>query len=127
MLGARRRGPLGFVALLLAGLACLLASSPSWAGAPQGPPGSDPNPTTTNIPYLAWRGENIRLVKCSDDLQDRELAVLRNAIFRRGEIPLFFLTGVDFDFVLEEWGSDTARDPSPITSSSGFFFAGDKI
>jgi hypothetical protein len=125
MLGARRRGPLGLVALLLAGLACLLASTPSWAGAPQGPPGSDPNPTTTNIPYLAWRGENVRLVKCSDDLQERELNVLRHAAIRRGE--LLFFADVDFDFVLEEWGSDTARDPSPINSSSGFFIAGDKI
>src|SRR5215207_4234590 len=119
MLGARRRSPLGFVALLLAGITCLLACIPSWAGAQAPPdPGSDPNPTTTNIPYLAWRGENIRLVKCSDDLQERELNVLRDAIIRRNEVPLFFLTGVDFDFVLEEWGSDTARDPSPITSSS---------
>jgi hypothetical protein len=105
-----------------------LASIPSWAGAQAPPdPGSDPNPTTTNIPYLAWRGENIRLVKCSDDLQERELNVLRDAVIRRNEVPLFFLTGVDFDFVLEEWGSDTARDPSPISSSSGFFFAGNKI
>jgi hypothetical protein len=126
MLGARRRGPLGLVALLLAGIACLLASIPSWAGAQAPPdPQSDTNPTTTNIPYLAWRGENIRLVKCSDDLQERELNVLRDAAVRRGEF-LFFV-GVDFDFVLEEWGSDTARDPSPITSSSGFFFAGNKI
>src|SRR5215207_9111177 len=83
MLGARRLG-LGLVALLLAGIACLLASSPSWAGAVQGSPiASDPNPTSTNIPYLAWRGENIRLVKCSDDLQDSEINVLRNSASRR--------------------------------------------
>ncbi len=25
-------------------------------------PANDPN--TTNVPYLAWRGENLRLVKC---------------------------------------------------------------
>ena len=81
MLGARRRG-LGLVALLLAGIACLLASTPSWAGSrlTVNPSiASDPNPTSTNIPYLAWRGENIRLVKCSDDLQDSEINVLRNA------------------------------------------------
>src|SRR5215211_1178840 len=112
MLGARRRGPLGFVALLLAGIACLLASSPSWAGAPGASPiASDPNPTSTNIPYLAWRGENIRLVKCSDDLQDDEINVLRNSATRRGEYLIW--ADLDYDFVLEEWGSDTARDPSP--------------
>jgi len=126
MLGARRRGPLGLVALLLAGVACLLASLPAWAGT-QGPPSiqSDPNPANTNIPYLAWRGENIRLVKCSDDLTDSEINVLRNVADRRGEFLIF--ADVKYDFVLEEWGSDTARDPSPIASSSGFFIAGNKI
>jgi hypothetical protein len=125
MLGARRLG-LGLVGLLLAGVACLLASSPSWAGAVQGSPiASDPNPTSTNIPYLAWRGENIRLVKCSDDLQDSEINVLRNSAVRRGEYLIW--ADLDYDFVLEEWGSDTARDPSPISSSSGFFIAGNKL
>jgi hypothetical protein len=80
---------------------------------------------STNIPYLAWRGENIRLVKCSDDLQDSEINVLRNAATRRGEFLLF--GDLNYDFVLEEWGSDTARDPSPISSSSGFFIAGNKL
>src|SRR5690554_3031536 len=123
MLGTRRRGPLGLVALLLAGVAALLVSSSSWAGGMQQAPSiaSDPNPTSTNIPYLAWRGENIRLVKCSDDLQDSELNVLRRASVRRGEFLLF--VDLDYDFVLEEWCSDTARDPSPISSSSGFFIA----
>ncbi len=125
MLGARRLG-LGLVGLLLAGIACLLASSSAWAGVEQGSPiASDPNPMSTNIPYLGWRGENIRLVKCSDDLQDSEINVLRNAATRRGEFLLF--GDVNYDFVLEEWGSDTARDPSPISSSSGFFIAGNKL
>ena len=125
MLGARRLG-LGLVGLLLAGIACLLASTPTWAGAPQAPSiASDPNPTSTNIPYLAWRGENIRLVKCSDDLQESEINVLRNSATRRGEYLIW--ADLDYDFVLEEWGSDTARDPSPISSSSGFFIAGNKL
>ena len=57
-----------------------------------------------------------------------EIASSATAQFiRRGEFPVLRSTGVSFDFVLEEWGSDTARDPSPISSSSGFFIAGNKI
>jgi hypothetical protein len=123
MLGTRRRGPFGLVALLLAGIACLLASAPSWGGVPQQDPSSDPNPTSTNIPYLAWNGENIRLVKCSDDLQDSEINVLRNAAIRRGEFLIF--ADLDYDFVLEDFSG--SRDPSPISSSSGFFIAGNKL
>ena len=88
MLGARRRGPLGLVALLFVGIACLLASTPSWAGQAASPvnptPGSSPNPTSTNVPYLAWKGENIRVVKCSDDLTLREMAALRSAFREQG-------------------------------------------
>jgi hypothetical protein len=123
MLGTRRRGPLGLVALLLAGIACLLASAPSWGQGIQQDPSSDPNPTSTNIPYLAWQGENIRLVKCSDDLQDSEINVLRNAADRRGEFLVF--ADLDYDFVLEDFSG--SRDPSPISSSSGFFIAGNKL
>src|SRR5919112_1612148 len=124
MLGTRRRGPLGLVALLLAGVACLVASSPSLAGMQAPSVQSDPNPMSTNIPNLAWRGENLRLVKCSDDLQADELSVLRRAAVRRGELLIF--GGLSYDYVLEEWGG-SGRDPSPISSSSGFFIAGDKL
>src|SRR5690349_3958060 len=123
MLGARRLG-LGLVGLLLAGIACLLASTSSWAGVAQGPSiASDPNPLSTNIPYLAWRGENIRLVKCSDDLADSEINVLRSVADRRGEFLIF--ADASFDYLLEEWGGG-ARDPQPISSSGGFFIAGNK-
>ena len=52
---------LGRLKLSLAFLACVLGSalaSRSRCGA--GPQ----DPQTTNIPYLAWRGEQVRLVKC---------------------------------------------------------------
>ena len=51
--------------------------------------------------------------------------MLRNSAVRRGEYLIW--ADLDYDFVLEEWGSDTARDPSPISSSSGFFIAGNKL
>src|ERR671933_2793495 len=103
MQGARRRRPLGLVGLLLAAVACLLACLPAWAGAqsvtPGNPtPGSDPNPTNTNVPYLAWRGENIRLVKCVNDLNDREWAALRSA--SQGS-PAIGIAGLSLSFAVE--------------------------
>ena len=124
MLGARRRGPLGLVALLLAGLACLLASAPSWAGAPVSPvnptPGSDSNPTSSNIPYLAWRGENIRLVKCIDDLTEREWAALRS-VFHNEEAPAIGVRWPSLSFVVEEWGGPAGEKPQLLEGTRGFF------
>ncbi|MET0763052.1 MAG: hypothetical protein ABWZ63_12085, partial [Thermoleophilaceae bacterium] len=104
----------------------LLASLPSMAGAGMAPTSiqSDPNPLSTNIPYLAWRGENIRLVKCSDDLADSEINVLERLGDRRNGYIIF--ADAKFDFLLEEWGG-SGRDPQAIESSGGFFIAGNKI
>jgi hypothetical protein len=35
------------------------------AAVPTAAAATDPDPSTTNIPYLAWRGEHVRIVKCS--------------------------------------------------------------
>src|SRR3712207_3786269 len=127
MLGTRRRGPKGLVALLLAGAACALATSPSWAGAqapsPVGPtPGSSDNPTSTNVPYLAWRGENIRLVKCSDDLTDAELSALR-AGFASDENYAFGIGGLSLSFAVEEWGGSASDKPELLEGTREFFLA----
>ena len=85
---------LGRLRLSLAFLACVLgsalASSPAVAQGPQ-------DPQTTNIPYLAWRGEQIRLVKCHPDI---------------GE------AGTSVDWIVEEWtgpGLTPAIETSTIT------------
>jgi hypothetical protein len=130
MLGTLRRRPIGLSALLLAGVALLLAAMlPSWAGAQSGSPvndtpGSDPNPMSTNIPSLAWRGENIRLVKCSDDLQDSEITALRAAAEPRGQFTI--AAGLGGSFIVEEWGGAGAA-PQLVDSSAGFFLAGNKL
>ena len=56
---------LGRLKLSLAFLACVLGSA--LAAGPAAAPGPQ-DPQTTNIPYLAWRGEQIRLVKCDPAL-----------------------------------------------------------
>ena len=122
MLGARRRGPLGLVALLVFGLACLLASAPSWAGQPASPvnptPGSSPNPTSTNVPYLAWKGENIRVVKCSDDLTAREMAALRSAFSNRGSGDRPHRS--EPSLVVEDW-SGAGTGPRLLDGTREFF------
>src|ERR687895_2552232 len=68
----------GLLALALAGPASAFHSKN-----PSAPPGTDISdnyrgfdPMETSIPYLAWRGEEVRLVKCFDprDVQLGELA-----------------------------------------------------
>ena len=57
------------------------------------------DPMTTNIPYVAWAGEEVRLVKCIDDDEgewegtEAEWAILDSSVRQRsGELrdPVFF-------------------------------------
>ncbi len=64
------------VALPLALLSSGVAAVPI-AGA-----ATDPDPSTTNIPYLAWRGEHVRIVKCDPILAPAiELGPARSVTF----------------------------------------------
>jgi hypothetical protein len=79
---------------------------------------------STNIPYLAWRGENIRLVKCSEDLNSAELTALAGVLDDEDEPAIF--AGADVSFFVEEWGGSGA-EPSLIPTTRGFFLADGKI
>jgi hypothetical protein len=82
----------GRLRLSLAFLACVLGSAlAAGPAAAQGPP----DPQTTNIPYLAWRGEQIRLVKCD---------------------PAIGEEGTFVDWIVEEW-SGTGQTPAVETST----------
>jgi hypothetical protein len=53
------------------------------------------DPQTTNVPYLAWRGEEVRLVKCEPNL---------------GEVPDPWDDGsdeFDADWIVEDWSGDS--------------------
>jgi hypothetical protein len=127
MLGARRRRPIGLAASILAGIAALAAAIPAVAGAQaSGPNLSDPNPTTTNVPYLAWRGEPIRLVKCADDLTDAEILAIERAVFRHDDGYLIF-AGVNASFFVEEWGGTDSSKPQEIENTEGFFISGHRL
>jgi hypothetical protein len=103
--------------LMSAGL--LVASA---AAQPSGLPanGSVFNPQETNVPYLAWRGEQVRLVKCESELND----------FLSAGAPTLQTNGGFF------WGSDVSLQifaysgpqensfdgPKAVQSSASIFF-----
>ena len=80
----------------LAFLACVLGSAlASGPAAAQGPQ----DPQTTNIPYLAWRGEQIRLVKCHPDI---------------GE------AGASVDWLVESWTGPGEKPQIETSTITGF-------
>ena len=52
--------------LVLISAGVLVASAAATGGLPANSPVF--NPQETNVPYLAWRGEEVRLVKCGHEL-----------------------------------------------------------
>ncbi|MBN1527788.1 MAG: hypothetical protein JW895_01925 [Thermoleophilaceae bacterium] len=87
---------LGRLRLSLAFLACVLGSAlASGPAAAQGPP----DPQTTNIPYLAWRGEQIRLVKCD---------------------PAIGEEGASVDWLVEEWTGPGLKPQIETSTITGF-------
>ena len=88
---------LGRLKLSLAFFACVLGSAlVSGPAAAQGPQ----DPQTTNIPYLAWRGEQIRLVKCDPAI---------------GALPVKRV-----DWVVEEWTGPGLKPQIETSTITGF-------
>jgi hypothetical protein len=84
-------------AVPLALLGAAFAASPAGA--------APPDPQTTNVPYLAWRGEHVRVVKCADSIA---------------------LTGQSADVIVEDWsGADPARSMPEVVAGSVKFFNDD--
>jgi hypothetical protein len=87
---------LGRLRLSLAFLACVLGSAlASGPAAAQGPP----DPQTTNIPYLAWRGEQVRLVKCD---------------------PAIGESGASVDWLIESWTGPGIAPQIETSTITGF-------
>ena len=62
---------------------------------------SQPDPQLTNIPYLAWRGEEVRLVKCDPDILAGFDLAQRQQIARSAQFGNVFV-----DFLLVDWSGD---------------------
>jgi hypothetical protein len=101
-----RRAAVGVAALALLGT---VASSTAFAGGFIEGSANDPN--TTNVPYLAWRGENLRLVKCfgvNDFNQEFQSEFAQSANFTNDSIQNIFGSIVQTNVQLEDWsGVDT--------------------
>jgi len=105
--------------LVLVSAGLLVASA---AAQPSGLPANSPvfNPQETNVPYLAWRGEQVRLVKCESDFND----------FLSAGAPTLQTDGGFF------WGNDVSMQifaysgpqensldgPKAVTNSASIFF-----
>ena len=97
----------GFVAALV-GMLVMAASAWAVHG-----PGQRYDPSNTNIPYLAWNGEQVRLVKCDNAIDDETF------------------DDADVRFEVEDWSGDphfkpvvernTVADFSPTGEHAGGF------
>ena len=90
-----RIGIASVVALAAVATLATFAGAASAGQVFQGEVGFDPE--ATNVPYLAWRGEQVRLVKC---FTEEELG----AAFEQG-LPVG-------TFVIEDWSGDPHQRPN---------------
>jgi hypothetical protein len=114
-----RRTALGACAALSVAALGTLGSTAAVAAQP-----SDPNPLSTNVPYLAWRGEHVRLVKCTDDLPGGDVEALRAAPRTlTGGLDL----GVHTDVIVEDWSGNADFKPAVAPGTVDLFMdsAGD--
>jgi len=89
---------------------------------------TQPDPQLTNIPYLAWRGEQVRLVKCDPGMFGGSeflnagvtLSSFRQQVQQLG-IPLGSLFNADF--VLVDWSGDPhLAGPQIEAGTQAYFF-----
>src|SRR5712691_8291890 len=79
--------------------------------------------TSTNIPYLAWRGEEVRVVKCDDDIPTAPGSVLPN------QTPAGFFVGNRASLFIEDWSGpqlNSFEGPKPVVDTFRWFFQGNE-
>jgi hypothetical protein len=107
--GARLLPVLGTTIALAAAVPSVAAASSSGATAP----GFDPQ--TTNVPYLAWNGEQVRLEKCvpADGLTPQEFNEITS------------ITTPAANFAVEDWSGNNTPDPTINTTTEKIFYSFD--
>ena len=95
----RHRGP-GKTRMRLAGALAVGVMASLVAAIPAAAQPAIPDPMTTNIPYTAWSGTQVRMVKCSPALQ----GLRRNGL----------------SVTVESWSGNPAQPPSVIEPSIDF-------
>jgi len=74
-------------------------------------------PLTTNVPYLAWRGEELRLVKCATDATEGPAVVS----LMKGGIAGDGSSRFNADWIVEDWSGYPFTPPALETSTVKFF------
>jgi hypothetical protein len=117
-----RRAAVGVAAIAVLGT----VASTALADSPWDVPANDPN--TTNVPYLAWRGENLRMVKCwgTDDFNRTlrlEFPSLTSDVVTDQNIGNLFGSIVQTNVQLEDWsGADTGvNTPKEVINGARTF------
>jgi hypothetical protein len=89
------------VTRLKLGLVALVALAASAFFATPALADTQPDPELTNIPYLAWRGEEVRLVKCDPDIFAGLDEAQRSAVAQSAQFDISFV-----DVLLVDWSGD---------------------
>jgi hypothetical protein len=85
------------------------------------------DPNTTNVPYLAWRGENLRMVKCygTNDFQRiyRQRFPSQGRDIQDSDLPAILASILTSDTQIEDWsGYDTGiNTPKEVTGGARTF------
>src|SRR5579885_971110 len=103
----RKNVLLSLVASALAAACMLLVPAAASGGAR-----SPSDFVKTNVPYLAWNGEQVRLVTCFSDLPD--LTVTPDTFFQRFNV----------EFNVEAWTGSPAPGPTLVANSETAFTLG---
>ncbi len=98
------------VAALVAAIGVLAIGVGTAAAGNEGPQGQ-PDPQTTNVPYVAWNGEQVKVVKCFGN-QDN----VSEAAFNQGGGIASYLSG---KFRVELWSGDQAQQPVFLNDNDG--------
>src|SRR6266516_3283191 len=83
------------------GVAALVALAASAFFAAPALADTQPDPQLSNIPYLAWRGEEVRLVKCDPDILAGLDLAQRQQLVRSAQFDVTFV-----DLLLVDWSGD---------------------
>ncbi len=73
------------------------------------------DPQDSNVPYLAWKGDKLRLVLCTPEI---------TVTVRNGQKVAGF--GQTATFVVETWSDDSFDRPSIVDGTTKFFFGNDE-
>lgn len=97
--------------LVSAAGAAVLAMGSLTAGASAAPNLDNPyGAQSTNVPYVAWVGEHVRLVACNAELtEDVKLAAAKNNVQPKSILSYF----ANVNFAVEDWSGYQFQPPTP--------------